>query len=167
MNFDPPIGKLRIVLAIVAGIGFMAYGAYSYNAQTSALNSPETVDATIASTSVEYDDTGKGYSYYPQATFEYTYEGETYTSSNVYPAGLQKGFGSREDARAILKGYEVGEPVTAYVPPNSPGKAYLKRQSSNKPYIALGAGTFLFLLGMYKALADEEIRQVFSMDNWV
>ncbi len=123
----------------------MAYGVYSYSQQTAALDSAEEVDATIISTSVETN-TGKGNTYTPRATFNYTYEGETYTASNVYPGELPREFGSEEKARAQLKGYESGATVTAYVPTASPGNAYLRHESSNKPFLVIGFGA-LFLVG--------------------
>ncbi|MFC7046195.1 DUF3592 domain-containing protein [Halobacteriaceae archaeon GCM10025711] len=119
MAFDGFSGTVRVAVALLVGLATIGYGAYSYSVQSSALDSATEVDATVTDISVEKND-GKGVTYTPHATFTYTYEGETYTSSNVYPGKLPREFGSREDARFELKGYEPGEAVTAYVPPDSP-----------------------------------------------
>lgn len=144
-NFNGPSGTLQIALALLVGLGAMGYGAYSYTAQSSALDSAETVEATIVSTSIETVSQRRGTEYSPQATFNYTYEGETYTSSNVYPGKLAREFGSEEDARAQLEGYEPGDTVTAYVPSDDPGNAFLKHESSNKPFLVIGLGGVIVL----------------------
>lgn len=145
-NFDGPSGTLQIALALLVGLGALGYGAYSYSAQSAALESTETVDATIVSTSIERVDERRGPDdYSPQATFNYTYEGETHTSSNMYPGGVSHEFGTKEDARAQLERYEPGATVTAYVPSDSPGNAFLKLESSNKPLYITGLGAVLVL----------------------
>jgi len=146
-DFDGPSGTFRIALALIVGFGAMGYGAYSYSSQSAALDSTETVDATIVSTSIERLNERRGTDdYSPQATFNYTYEGETYTSSHMYPGGVTHEFETKEDARAKLGGYEPGASVTAYVPTDSPGNAFLKHESSNKPLYIIGLGA-VFVLG--------------------
>ncbi|AXG10533.1 DUF3592 domain-containing protein [Haloplanus rubicundus] len=146
-NFNGPSGTLQIAFALAVGLGAMGYGAYSYSSQSAALHSTETVDATIVSTSIERVNERRGTDdYRPQATFNYTYEGEPYTSSNMYPGGISHEFETKEDARAQLEGYESGATVTAYAPTDSPDKAFLKHESSNKPLYIIGFGG-LFVLG--------------------
>lgn len=153
MEFNGPSGRTKMALGILVGFLTIGYGTYSYSMQSSALDSGVEVDATIVSTSIE-EDAGKGKRYSPRATFNYTYEGETYTSSNVYPGNLPREFGSKEDARAELKGYKPGDTVTAYVPPDSPGKAFLKNESSNKPFFVMGGGVLIVLGTVYSTLKD-------------
>jgi hypothetical protein len=144
-NFNGPSGTLQVVLAVLLGLGTMGYGAYSYTAQSSALDSAVTVDATVVSTSVETVAKRRGTGYAPQATFDYTYDGESYTSSKVYPEKLPREFDTAEDARAQLEEYEPGGTVTAYVSPDSPGEAFLEHESSTKPLIVIGFGAVVLL----------------------
>ena len=145
-NFNGPSGTLQIAFALAVGLGAMGYGAYSYSSQSAALDSAETVDATIVSTSIERINERRGTDdYSPKATFNYTYEGETYTSSHLYPGGISHEFETREDARAQLAGYESGATVTAYVPTDAPGTAFLTHESSNKPMYIIGLGAILVL----------------------
>jgi hypothetical protein len=144
-NFDGPSGPLQVAVMLLLGLGTIGYGAYGYTAQTSALDSAETVDATIVSTSVETHSNRRGTEYSPKATFEYTHEGESYTSSKVFPGKLPREFGSEEDARAKIEGYDPGDTVTAYVPSDAPGSAYLKHEQSDKPLIVAGLGVLVVL----------------------
>jgi hypothetical protein len=153
-SLDGPSGTLRIALLVLIGLGTVGYGAYSYNAQTSALDSAVEVDATMTSTSVEENSQRRGVSYSPQATFTYTYEGEEYTSSNVYPGTLPREFDTEDTAEAALEGYEEDATVTAYVPPESPGSAYLKQEGSNKPLLVVGFGILFVLGGVYSGLKE-------------
>ena len=102
------------------------------------------VDATLLDVSVEKH-SGKGDTYSPVATYNYTYEGETFTSSNVYPGTLPREFGSREKARDQIDG-GPGDTVTAYVPTDAPGNAFLEHEQSDKPLLVVGFGV-LFVLG--------------------
>ena len=143
-NFSGPSGPLRITLAIIVGLGAMGYGGYMYSAQSSAVESTETVEATIVSTSIEEINNRKGTDdYSPHATFDYTYEGEQYTSSDMYPGDVAHEFPTKEDAKAQLEGYDGGATVSAHVPTNSPENAFLKHETSNKPLFIAGLGAVL------------------------
>jgi hypothetical protein len=147
LDFNGPDGPLQITLALIVGLGAVGYGGYTYSAQSSALDSTETVDATIVSTSIERMNERRGTDdYSPHATFNYTYDGEEYTSSNMYPGGVSHEFGTKDEAREQLGGYDPGARVTAYVPPDSPGNAFLRHESSNKPIYIIGLGA-IFVLG--------------------
>ncbi|WP_327051907.1 DUF3592 domain-containing protein [Halomicrococcus gelatinilyticus] len=154
MEFNGPSGRFQIALMFLLGLATIGYGGYSYAEQSSALDSAVEVDATISSTSVEADDARRGTDYVPRATFNYTYEGETYTATNVYPGELPRDFSTREKARSQLKGYEPGDTVTAYVPTDSPGQAFLKHESSDKPLLVVGFGVLFVLASLYSFLTD-------------
>jgi len=148
MKIDVPGSSSRLGIAVVllVGVATMGYGAYSYVEQTSALGDAEQVEATIVETGVETVDQRRGTAYAPAATFNYTYGGESYSSSNVYPGPLPRELNSRQAARDVVAEYERGETVTAYVPAERPKKAYLLKESSDKPLLVIGFGV-LFLLG--------------------
>ncbi|WP_262179235.1 DUF3592 domain-containing protein [Haloarcula laminariae] len=146
LSFNGPSGTLQVALAVLLGLGTLGYGGYSYAAQSTALGSSETVEATVISTGVESTKKQHGTSYTPRVTFNYTYDGERYTSTNVYPGELPREFDSESEARAQLDGYAAGQTVDAYVRPSAPGNAYLKHEQSDKPLLVMGFGA-LFLLG--------------------
>lgn len=145
-NLNGPTGTISVVLALLIGLATIGYGAYSYSQQSSALDSAVSIEATVDATSIEIHDGRRGTDYSPQATYHYTYGGESYTSSNVFPGTLPREFDSKETARSQLEGVEPGATVTAYVDPEDPGTAFLKHSSSNKPFIVMGIGA-LFVLG--------------------
>ncbi|ERH08942.1 MAG: hypothetical protein J07HX64_00694 [halophilic archaeon J07HX64] len=138
---------LFIVVVLFFGIIMLGYGAYSHTSQSAALDQTETVNATISSTSVEYF-AGRGGEYSPRASFNYTYEGETYTSSTVYPGGVTPRFSSEDNARAELEGYDPGAIVTAYLPTDSPDDAFLKTETTDRPLYFLGAGALLSVVSL-------------------
>jgi len=150
VNVDAPSGILQIALALLVGIATMGYGAYSYTEQRSALDSTVKVDATLTDVSVEKHG-GKGDTYSPKVTYEYAYDGETYTSANVYPGKLPREFGSREKARDQIDG-GPGDTVTAYVPTDEPGDAFLKHKTSNKPLFVVGIGALFVLAAAYSVV---------------
>lgn len=145
VSFHGPSGRLQLAAALLVGLGALGYGGYGYATQATALGSAETVEGTVVSTSVETVDQRRGTGYRPQATFNYTYEGERYTSSKVYPGALSREFDSESKARAQLEGYEPGANVTAYVLPDSPGEAYLLHESDDKPLLVAGFGLLSLL----------------------
>ncbi|MCD2204489.1 DUF3592 domain-containing protein [Halobacterium sp. KA-6] len=151
MELNGPTGWVRIALALLFGVAAIAYGGYSYMEQTSALDSAATVEATVTDISVETN-SGKGDTYTLHATYNYTYAGDQYTSSNVYPGKLPREFNSREDARSQLAGVEPGDTVSAYVPSDAPGNAYLKHESSNKPFLVMGIGLLLVVGAIHSTL---------------
>lgn len=151
MELNGPTGWVRIGLAIVFGLAAIGYGGYSYIEQTSALDSAATVDATVTDISVETN-SGKGDTYSLHATYNYTYESEQYTSSNVYPGELPRDFNRKEDARSQLGGVDSGDTVSAYVPTDNPGNAYLKHETSNKPFIVIGIGLLLVVAALHSTL---------------
>jgi len=153
MEFDGPSGTLRIALVLLVGLATMGYGAYSYTAQSSALDSPVEVNATVSDASVEELPQKGGTDFSPRVTFNYTYEGKTYTSSNVYPGKLPREFDTRETARSELSGYEPGATVTAYVPTDAPGNAFLKYERSNKPFFVIGFGALFVMGSVYSFLS--------------
>jgi len=130
------------VVILLVGLGFVGYGAYTYTSQSAALDSTETVNATVTSTSIEESPGGRrgGTDYRPQVSFNYTYEGERYSSSNLYPGGVTQSSGTRGGAESTLEGYEPGVNVTAYVPTDSPDSAFLKNQRSTRPLLMMGVG---------------------------
>lgn len=153
-SINGPSGTLRVAAVLLLGLGTVGYGAYSYSAQTSALGSAVEVNATMSSTTVEENTQRRGVSYTPQATFSYRYGGEEYSSSSVYPGRLPRDFDSREAAESALEGYGAGETVTAYVPPESPEDAFLKHESSDKPFLVMGIGVLFVLFSVYSAFRD-------------
>ncbi|WP_335999115.1 DUF3592 domain-containing protein [Halorientalis halophila] len=148
-EINGPSSPLGIALLVLGGLALVGYGGYSYVEQSSALDAAVEVNATVTSTGVEEVDKRRGVAYKPQATFEYTYEGQSHTASNVYPGPLSRDFGTEDAAREQLEGYEQEDDVTAYVAPDAPGEAFLLRERSNKPFLVIGIGLLLTLGGLY------------------
>jgi len=143
MELSGPSSRLQVALAVLLGLATIGYGAYSYQAQTSALDDTTMVDATLLDVSVEKH-SGKGDTYSPVATYNYTYEGRR-SPPRTYPGTLPREFGSREKARDQIDGGARGHRHRVR-PDRRPGNAFLEHEQSDKPLLVVGFGV-LFVLG--------------------
>ncbi|WP_121821949.1 DUF3592 domain-containing protein [Halostella salina] len=150
-EIDPVRGGLLVMLVSVAVIG---YGGFDYYQQQQAVADAEPVNATILETGVDSDSSGSStdVDYYPTVRFEYTYDGERYTSTDVYPASVRQSYDTESAARDVVDEYEVDSTVTAYTVPSSPGDGFLRKQQSDGPFTAMGIGGVMLLLGGYSVL---------------
>ncbi|MBC5793560.1 MAG: DUF3592 domain-containing protein [Nanohaloarchaea archaeon] len=138
----------KTVLILIAGIGLAVYGGYSLMQQNSALQNAEQINVTIESTGVDRVSQRRGVEYEPKASFNYTYNGESHTSDNLYPSGIAQEFNSEEDASQVIEGYETGETVTGNINPESPGNAFLLDEKSNSPYFMIVIGVLMAVIGI-------------------
>lgn len=154
MNVDGLSGGKEALIVLVAGIGLALYGGYSLTQQSAALQNAEKVTVTVESTGIEEISGGKRSSidYKPTTSFSYTYNGESYTSNNIYPSGLTQEFNTEKSARNTISKYKEGQNYTGYVNPETPGKAFLKNESSNKPYFMILIGIGMAAVGLVSRL---------------
>ncbi len=143
---------------VTAGLGaiFGWNGWKARQSQRGALSEATEVTAVITtaevSSSRDHDESigeaGVDYDYVPKLTFEYTFEGEEYESSNKYPPVdnvNRGGYEGKRGAEKWLDGYESGQQVTAYVNPEEPGEAFLEAETNtlrNTAMIVVGAVLF-------------------------
>jgi hypothetical protein len=150
-EIDPVRGGL---LFLVVGLAIAGYGGYDYLQQQQAIETAEPVEAAVLET--DLDSTSSASSpdvdYYPFVRYEYAYRGERYTATGVYPASVQRSYDTRSAAADVIDEYEPGETVTAYVTPDSPGDAFLRKQRSNAPFLAIAIGAVVALMGGRSAL---------------
>lgn len=138
-------GVLIIIGAALSGLGYT-----NYQSQSNALDNAVNVTATVTGTEVNIDRAGKSPEYSPVISFNYTYKDETYTSNNMYPPGdTQTELDSRSAAAKVTNSYTINKKVLAYVNPENPGEAFLKKKRSNSPLIFIGIGALIVLAGIY------------------
>ena len=115
------------------------------------------VSARAPETGVEADGTGSstGVEHYPTVRFEYVYQGERYTSTNIYPSSVRQSYDTESAARDVIENYETNTTVTAYTTPSSPGNAFLRKEESNSSFIAIGIGIVFVLLGGRSVLKED------------
>jgi hypothetical protein len=147
------------VVIILVGIGLIFFGYNGYTSQNQALENPVNVSATVTDTGIDQQSSRRGgIDYQPEIMFEYSYEGQDYTSSNMYPGGQEpKEYNLESNAREVVDKYSQGSEVTVYVPPGNPGEAFIKAKKTNKPLIGLGFGIIFILLGSYKFMKGRYI----------
>lgn len=164
--------RFVIVLAIalfLVGAVILAYGVTEYRAQSQVLDDVDEVDATITAVELEtYDDDGTsttvdqqrtqgefgdGVTFHLTVTFEYEYDGDQYQSSKFDAIGSVPTYDDWEDARDARDEYAEGDRITAYVPPDDPGNAFLDGGMPMGVYAIMGFGGFLMLGGLWIPIA--------------
>lgn len=151
VSVESNIDLKKAAVALLLGLGILGYGYIDYTSQGDRLENAVEVDATILETHTERSgststDTTDA-TYYPVVEFEYTFEGTTYTSSNLYPTTIDTGHSDESSAEAAIADYEEGETVTAYVDPDDPGEAFL-RDETDTPVLLFLVGGVLVLGGI-------------------
>jgi len=140
-------------VTLLVGCAVLGFGAYDYQRQSDALEGATTVNATVTETGIERVPQRRGTpDYRPTVTYEYRYEGASYTSHNVYPGSLGPTFERRSAAEAKFEAYGNGTVVTAFVDPDAPGESYLSQQRTNAPVKLVGMGGLFVLVGVGSVL---------------
>jgi hypothetical protein len=141
----------QAVLLIAIGVAFAGIGGYLYTDQQAAIENSVPIEGTVVASGVDVDrpsDPDDAVSYYPEITYRYEYEGQSYTNDNVFPgSGRQSTSESR--ASSIAAEYAEGETVTVYVDPSEPQRSFLVRESSELfHFVFVGIGVFAALAGV-------------------
>lgn len=161
----PKPGKAMSIFVLLVGLGILGVGAYSYVTDSAALNNRVEVSAEITDTSVEKAELRGRPSYVPVVTFQYEFRGRSYTSDRIYPGQSQPQYGDRANAQERISGYAVGQEVTAYLDPDTPGQAFLEDSRSGFATggILVGAAIVLVgIIGLYQAQAQKRARDLLS-----
>jgi len=135
-----PIGAVFVLLGVAIAVG----GSLSaFNAIQSADAGVET-EGTVVGTNIsqEWEDDGTDQSkreekdkiYVAQITYNYTVDGEQYTSSTHKVPPLVTGthgreFDSRQDAESFLADHDPGSSLTVHYMPDDPGTSFLEKPS--------------------------------------
>jgi len=146
----PPLEapQLLSLALLVLGIGLTLFGATGYVQETAAIENAVEVEATVVDSGVEEVATGRtDPRYVPMATFEYRFQGTTYTSDSVFPRGSEQRYHERAEAESVLADATSGDTVTAYVDPEAPGEAFLTTTRSETSVRFLVFGGFMGLVG--------------------
>jgi hypothetical protein len=113
------------------------------------------IDVSTQRRAIEENEGGAGATraeYVPQVTFEYTFDGEQYTASNITPPskGVDAAYryptesGAREHFA-----YDISEAATAYVDPARPAEGFLEAETNTVRNLAIVAlGSVMILLGV-------------------
>lgn len=149
LSVDTPDSLRRALLLLVVGLAATSFGAYDYIQQSDAVDDAVEVDAEVVAVGVDAAAGGSsaGTDYRPTAEFTYEYDGETYTSTSVFPSATSPNYDTESAAREVLAGYDAGDTVTAYVDPADPDGAFLLDRTSNAPLLFAGIGAAFVAVG--------------------
>lgn len=136
------VAVLVVVPGLLAGVGLAGAGGYLWYDHDQTVETAESTEATVVSSSVAVDRMGSdGPNYRPDVTYEYTVDGESYRSSNVFPTPGRLWRSDRSWARDVVADYPDGETVTAYYDPDDPSQAFLVADRTPLiPLVMVGIG---------------------------
>lgn len=160
MSDNSVIGAIVI---IVAGAAFAGFGGFIWMEQGEQIDSYESTEATVLSSEVDVDvrndpdSSADKRTYTAEVTYEYSVDGETYESSNVFPGPGESSSGQNQ-AENIVDDHPEGETVTAYHDPENPSDSFLIK---DRQIMFLGMAGFGGLFVLFGILGV--IRSVFGL----
>ena len=135
---EPSIIPALILLPL--GLLILAISLYFGGPQRASLGWISVEGSVINTYIEEYRDADQEVTYTPRIIYEYTVDGQTYTSQQI-AFGIEQSYGSQNRADDVLEDFPVGNPVTVYYDPEDPGNAVLDRSAGrNIFFIILGGG---------------------------
>lgn len=147
------MGVVKFLIAVMLGVSMLGGGWTMYQNQQADVQEAVTVDGTVQSTDVEYIGSSSannpgGGSYHVDVRYTYTYDGQEYTSENIYP-GPQKDL-NKENANELANHYSSGQTTTVYVNRETPSRSFLiKEKTSNVLFAIMGVGTLFTVAGLF------------------
>lgn len=151
-NLGPNQILLFSSIFMIIGLALAGYGFMQYQGQSESINKATNITATVTDTNVRTDSSRRGGTdYQAEITFDYKFEGTSYSSDFVYPLDDDKEFNTESEAQNYLENYSSGEEVDAFVNPEQPGKAFLTAERSNQPLLFVLIGMMMLLAGGYKS----------------
>jgi hypothetical protein len=135
-----------MIVALLLGLGAVGYGGYDYAQQSSAVENAVAVDSTVVDTEIGESGGRRGLVYRVSVEHTYRYEGTEYTSEQVFPGRISPMFTTRSDAEDAIESFEPNATATAYVDPDSPGRAFLEREATLAPFRWVGLGGLVAVL---------------------
>lgn len=142
----------RSALLLLLAVGLVTYGGYDYVQQSEAVTNAVAVEATVTAASVDRLEDRRGVDYEPDIEYTYQYQGETYTSEQVFPSTGVRTYSDRSKAQSIVDAYNTGTTVRAYVTPSAPGDGFLIKERTPWPRRAVSIGSFLLVIAVWAGL---------------
>jgi len=148
------LSRSDAVLFVLVGLLFASAGGYLLYSEYQASADANQVEATVLSSAVTSNARGGsevGSDFFPRIEYRYTYDGRTYTSTNICPGAGSGCTGSttRESAQRVVDRYPEGSTTTAYVDPADPSRAFLVAPGVTLWYLVpVGMGLLSLLVGI-------------------
>jgi len=152
-NLNSTQGLAFAAVFALIGVAIAGYGFTQYQGQQDYLENTENISATVTDNSIRTDSSRRGgIDYQAEISFEYSFQGENFSSNFIHPLDTDKEFNSETEAEKFLEDYQEGETVDAFVDPDNPDEAFLKAERSSEPLLMMIIGALLTGLGSYKVV---------------
>jgi hypothetical protein len=145
----------KSVYLLVLAVALVGAGGYGYVQQGQAVDDAVTVQATVDSARVERIDSRRSIDYEPEIEYTYEYQGEAYTSEQVFPGPTIRTYSDRSSAESVVRSYEPETTVRAYVRPSAPSDAFLIRERTPWPTRAVAIGSVLLGIVVLAGLGEK------------
>ncbi len=152
----PVMFSALMIVALLLGVGALGYGGYDYVQGSSAVENAVAVETTVVDTEIRESGGRRGLIYRVSVEHTYRYEGTEYTSDQVFPGQISPLFTSRRDAETAIESYEPNATVAAYVDPDSPGGAFLERETTLAPFRWMGLGGLVAVVVTLHAIGPRD-----------
>ena len=153
------------IIFLTVGLGVVYLGWTDMQQQDTMLSTAEPINTTMQEKWVERDEdierdrtgtpgsTDTEITYDPHVRFTYTYQGNTYNGTDIYPGSISRNYNSETKAESLLAEFPPGgEQVSGYVSPEYPAQAFLRKESSSTWPVLLIGGVFA-IIGFFLAKA--------------
>ncbi len=151
-------GFFGVIAAL--GLFFAVFGIYFIIAGHGARSWPA-AEGTIESTSVRVNIllTGRGSgtdssrearrTYYPEISYRWMVDGQTYTGSRFALGEEHPDFPDRQDAQGAAKRFPAGGAIDVYVDPEDPSSAVIDRSLKIGAFVPLPLGLLFLAVGIF------------------
>jgi len=141
---------LALVGILLVLVPFTVLASAATVDHNSSVQHNQPTEATVVETSIDHRTNDGDSEYTPVVTYEYTVDGETYRSSNVYPGQFDRWHGSQATAADVVEDYPAGSTATVHYNPEDPSEAYLHNPGwPSGWYVGLGLAVAVFAGGLY------------------
>lgn len=105
-------------------------------------NSRVRINSSVDQTNRAFSENDSDRTYYPELTYSYTVDGQTYSSSRYALGESAPDFKEREEAQAAASAQPAGSNVNVYYDPADPSSAVLRTGASTGSWVPLLMGLF-------------------------
>jgi len=145
-------GAATLFVVVVLGVFAIGFGVLPSLDHNIAVQESQETTGTVQSTDIEVNEDDDGdKTYTPVVTYEYTVDGATYTSDNVFPGRFDREDEDRSWAEGIVDSYSVGEETPVSYRGYDPGLAYIRNDDGlpDGRWVGIGYAVVAVVTGVW------------------
>jgi type II secretory pathway pseudopilin PulG len=150
------VGEVTTVVVLVVSLaGTLLSGYLLVYQPQQRIDAAQATNATVVSSNVDrIDRSNERDRFRPNITYQYEFDGESYTNNNYFPGGNQ---GAEQFSQPVARDradtFQPGRNVTAYVNPDNPNQSYLlERGPQQTDYLTVAVLGLFAVVSGYRGL---------------